>query len=68
MTRIHQQSSSGQHERFGIRGVQEARRAIWVFAVLALLDAVGDGAIHEPAEWQRFPTRLARVLPARRLL
>ncbi len=43
MTRIHQQASSGQHERwyqFGIRFVQEARCAIWVFAVLALLVAL----------------------------
>ncbi len=40
MTRIHQQTSSRQHERrvqFGIRYVQGARRAIWVLAVLALL-------------------------------
>ena len=40
MTRIHQRASSGQHERwcqFGIRCEQGARRAIWVFTVLAFL-------------------------------
>ena len=40
MKRIHQQSSSRQHERwyeFGIRCEQGARHAIWLFAVLALL-------------------------------
>jgi len=40
MTRIHQQVSGGQHERWyelGIRCEQGARRAIWLFAVLALL-------------------------------
>ncbi|MGA7931481.1 MAG: TonB-dependent receptor [Candidatus Sulfotelmatobacter sp.] len=43
MTRIHQQGSSGQSERcyrFGIRCGQAARRAISVFAVLALLAAL----------------------------
>jgi hypothetical protein len=40
MTRIHQQASGRQHERwyqFGIRCGQGVRRAIWVFAVLTLL-------------------------------
>jgi hypothetical protein len=40
MTRIHQRASSRRHERwyqFGIRCEQGARRAIWVFAVLAFL-------------------------------
>jgi Carboxypeptidase regulatory-like domain len=40
MTRIHQQLSSVQHERwyqFGVRCQQRARGAIWVFAMLALL-------------------------------
>jgi hypothetical protein len=43
MTGIHQQGSSGQSERcyrFGIRCGQAARRAISVFAVLALLAAL----------------------------
>jgi hypothetical protein len=43
MTRIHQRVGSGQHRRwyqFGIRCGQEARRAIWVFAVLAFLAAL----------------------------
>jgi hypothetical protein len=40
MTRIHQQVSGRQHQRwhqFGIRFVQQARSAIWIFAVLAFL-------------------------------
>src|SRR5271169_7118034 len=40
MTRIHQQVSGRQHElwyELGIRCEQGAKRAIWVFAVLALL-------------------------------
>lgn len=40
MTRIHQQVSSRQHElwyELSIRCEQGAKRAIWVFAVLALL-------------------------------
>src|ERR1700739_701753 len=40
MTRIHQQASSTQHERwyqFGTRCVQEVKRASWVFTVLAFL-------------------------------
>src|SRR6267143_5498635 len=43
MTRIHQQSSSGQHGRwyqFGVRSAQGARHAIWVFTVLAFLAAL----------------------------
>ena len=40
MTRIHQQASNGRHQlwyQFGVRFGQTARRAIWVFAVLAFL-------------------------------
>ena len=43
MTRIHQQVSSRQHERwyrFGIRCVQGAKRAICLFAVLTLLASI----------------------------
>jgi len=40
MTRIHQQASSAQHERwyqFGTRCMPEARRAFWAFTVLVFL-------------------------------
>ena len=70
MTRIHQQVSSRQHERwyeFSIRCQQGARRAIWVFAVLALLAALAaaqstsqlNGSVTDPS---------GAALPARRSL
>ena len=60
MTRIHQQASSRQHERwhqFGIRCEQGARRAIWVFAVLAFLASLAtaqstsqlNGSVTDPS-------------------
>ena len=60
MTRIHQQSSNGQHERwyqFGVRSVQRARCAIRVFAGLALLAPLAtaqstsllNGSISDPS-------------------
>jgi hypothetical protein len=60
MTRIHQQVSGGQHElwyELGIRFEQGARRAIWVFAVWALLSALAiaqsssqlNGSVTDPS-------------------
>ena len=60
MTRIHQQASSRQHERwyrFGVRFVQGAKRAIWVFAVLAFLASMAtaqstsqlNGSVSDPS-------------------
>ena len=60
MTRIHQQPSSGQHERshwFDIRCGQRARRAICVFAVLAFVAALAaaqstsllNGSVTDPS-------------------
>jgi hypothetical protein len=59
MTRIHQQTSSRQHERrhFGMRCEQGARLAIWVFAVWALLAALAtaqsssqlNGSVSDPS-------------------
>jgi hypothetical protein len=60
MTRIHQQVSSRQHERwyrFGIRCVQGAKRAICLFAVLTLLASIAaaqassqlNGSVTDPS-------------------
>src|SRR5579872_1970073 len=60
MTRIHQQVSGRQHERWyelGIRFEQGARRAIWMFAVLALTSALAiaqstsqlNGSVTDPS-------------------
>jgi len=60
MTRIHQQASSLEHERwyqFGIRCRQGAGRAIWVFAMLALLTSLAaaqstsqlNGSVTDPS-------------------
>ena len=60
MTQIHQQASSRQHEgwyQFGLQFVQEARRAIWMFAALALLSPLAtaqstsllNGSVSDPS-------------------
>ncbi len=59
MTRIHQQVSGGQHERwyeFGIRCMQGARRAIWLSAVLMIFAALAtaqtsqlNGSVSDPS-------------------
>jgi hypothetical protein len=60
MTRIHQQASNGRHQQwyqFGVRFGQTARRAVWVFAVLAFLTPLAisqstsqlNGSVSDPS-------------------